>query len=474
MSVRTTAKLVVLSATVVLAGTSQMSTTGAASSRVRLGTPVKVSANSTGQSAAEPSIRAARDGTLYIVAPTGLGGVRIEENNDSGGDIIWRSDNGGRTWKFLGSYDDVAGGGDADIAPDHRGRLWGSGLTLVNTTATYSDDKGETFAVNPVGQQSALVDRQWIETYRSKPFAFMTTGEIGTRATILSRLELKAGNTPVPVDTITVSRPRDEYQWPGEIAVDERNGLVYTSYNTIGQKRNRDDIVVTRNRLGLGGLKRSKVTTTKGDSFDSFVAVDIDRAGNVYAVWSERRHAKGRARQGRTNSYIAVSRNKGKNFSKPVRLNRKPMTTTFPWVVAGGSGRVAVGYYGTETRGPSPENVARKGKLPPRWKVYLAYSTNATKATRRFTEITAVRKKIHEGNVCTSGTGCASGTRDLLDFFQIDLDPCGRVITSYTDNSRDTVKRGGNRTDNKPELIYFAKQKDGPRFYRKPLRPGVC
>lgn len=466
-------KLAALYAAVVLLGASYTAPTGAAPSKLTFGKPVKVSGNSTSQSAAEPGIRAARDGTLYIVAPTGLVGARIEENG-SGGDIIWRSDNGGRTWKFLGSFDSGQGGGDADIAPDRKGRLWGSGLTLVNTTAAYSDDKGESFQTNSVGSLSTLVDRQWIETYRSKPFAFMTTGEIGPRRTILTRLGLLPGDIPNAQETIVVGRPGDAYQWPGEIAVDERDGLVYTSYNTIGEKRQHDDIIVTRNDLNLDKLKRFKVTRTKGDSFDSFVAIDVDRAGNVYAVWTERRHTKKNKRRGRTNSYLAISRNKGKTFSKPIKLNRGPNTTTFPWIVAGGKGKVAVGYYGTDARGPSPERVARKGKPAPKWKVYLAYSTNATKSNRKFTEITAVRSKIHEGNICTSGTGCAPGTRDLLDFFQVDLDPCGRVITTYTDNSRDTVRKGGERTDNKPELVYFAKQKDGPRFYGKPLNRSAC
>ena len=450
----------------------------AAARRVRFGKPVAVSKNAA-QSAAEPSIRAARDGNLYIVAPQGLtSGIRQDDNG--GNDVLWRSTDGGRTWRFLGSYDDNAGGGDADIAPDRSGDLWGSGLTLANTTATYSDDKGNSWTVNPVGSLDTVVDRQWIESYRNRPIAFMTTGKIAERRIILTRLEL-VDEVPTAMGTVTVSKPGEErYQWPGEIAVDNDRGHVYVAYNNLrdsptDDNDNRDDIVVTRTSTDLLTTHHSVVTKTRGDSFDSFVAVDADRRGNVYAVWTERRPKGKRGRRGWTNTYISVSKDKAKTWSRPKKLNnRRTRTTTFPWVVAGGRGHVAVTWYGTKRRGPSPEDVTRRKKLGPKWRVWVAYSHNADAKRPRYKRKLAVRRTIHEGNVCTSGTGCASGTRDLLDFFQIDLDACGRMVITYTDNSRDEVKRGGDRVTNRPELVSFVRQKSGPRFYRRLPNPRTC
>ncbi|MGH2754464.1 MAG: hypothetical protein ACRDLB_08515, partial [Actinomycetota bacterium] len=385
---------------------------------------------------------------------------------------VWRSDNGGRTWNFLGSLDNQQGGGDADIAPDHNGVVWGSGLTLANTTAAISVDKGDNWNTNPVGSLSAVVDRQWIESYKAENFAFMTTGEIGNGSIILSRLERLPGDVPAAVKTITVSGD-DSYQWPGEIAVDEKNDLVYVAYNTSDGKK--DDIVVARTDLDLGNPSKFKVTTTRGDSFDSFVGIDVDRAGNVYTTWSERRPAGRDGRNGSTNSYVAVSKNQGKSWSEPVKVNRSPNTTTFPWIVAGSRGRVAVAYYGSAARGPSPEEVTFENRPLPRWRVWVAYSLNASGKAPRFREVAALSRAsfLHEGDVCTSGTGCADGTRDLLDFFQLDLDACGKIVITYTDNARDEVTTSG-RTSNSPELVSFIGQKGGPRFYKKPLNPDVC
>ena len=446
----------------------------AAARGVTFSKPVAVSANA-GQAAAEPSIRAARNGNLYIVAPQGLGSSRPID--DEGGDIVWRSTDGGKNWTFLGSYDDAAGGGDADIAPDRSGDLWGAGLTLVNTTATYSTDDGDSWTANPVTTLDSGVDRQWIDTYRNEPFAFMSTGTPDDMA--LMRLEL-AGSAPIVVNQVSVSEVGETYQWPGEIAVDSKRSFVYVAYNNASDSATdedtlRDNIIVTRTNLDLTETKHFVVAKTLGDSFDSFVAVDTDRAGNVYAVWTERRPKGPDGKRGVTNSYISVSNNKGKTWSAPKRVNKKrARTTAFPWVVAGSRGRVAVTYYGTRRRGPSPEEVTKPTKKGPNWKVFVAYTMRAGRAKPFYRQRLAVPKPIHAGNVCTSGTGCAGGTRDLLDYFQIDLDPCGRMVIAYTDNSRDEVTIGGDRVSNSPELVSFVGQSGGKRFYRKPLNARVC
>jgi hypothetical protein len=442
----------------------------AAGTELTFKAPVTVSAHD-GETASEPSIRAARDGSLYIVAPTGLGNVRADSES-GGGDVVWRSDDKGATWKFLGSLDNQQGGGDADIAPARDGVLWGSGLTLANTTGAISVDKGENWNSNPVNSLATVVDRQWIETYKSEPFAFMATGRIADQAIIVSRLERAPGDVPVTSSTVTASGS-DTYQWPGEIAVDEKNGLVYVAYNTDDDSKDR--IVVSRMDLKLGNIVRSDVTTTKGDSFDSFVGLDVDAAGNVYTTWSERRPAGEGGKDGQTNSYVAVSKNQGESWSRPVKVNRGAKTTTFPWLVAGSRGRVAVAYYGTTSRGPSPENVTFDDRSIPKWKVYVSYSLNASSADPQYTEKVAMSRTqfLHEGDICTSGTGCAAGARDLADFFQLDLDPCGKIVITYTDNSRDVVTKAG-RTTNQQELISFIGQKGGPRFHATPLNPAVC
>ncbi len=446
-------------------------TPGSAGSGLTFGDVVIVSHNDTNETGSEPSIRSAPDGTLYIVAPQGLLS-KNPDNSEGGGDVIWRSDDGGKTWKFLGSLDNQQGGGDADVAPDAKGNVWGSGLTLANTTSAFSEDRGQSFQTNLVGTLDTVVDRQWIETYKDKPYVFLTTGDIKERNILLSKIRrLPTGQPAPPEQTVTVSGD-DPYQWPGEIAVDEKNGFVYVAYNTDDDSVVHDKIMVARTDLNLENQKLFKVAVTKGDSFDSFVGIDVDKAGNVYTVWTERRPREVE-KFGRTGSYVASSRDNGKTWGKPVKVNSRARTTTFPWLVAGSGGRVGVAYYGINHRGPSPEDVVIDGRRVPKWKIWVSYSLNGAGKDPSYIEKRATGI-MHVGNICTSGTGCSPGTRDLADFFQLDLNPCGRIVITYTDNSRDTVdESSGERTSNKQELIAFVKQSGGPKFYKSPPPAGA-
>jgi hypothetical protein len=189
------------------------------------------------------------------------------------------------------------------------------------------------------------------------------------------------------------------------------------------------------------------------DTFDSFTVAAVDRAGNVYVVWSERHPATQT-----TDTMLAVSQNRGATWTKPIKVNSGPQTTTFPWIVAGDAGKIDIVYYGTSAKGPSPETVPASSK----WKVWMAQSLNALDAKPSFKE-SAATGYMHQGSICTSGTGCAAGTRDLLDFFQVDVDALGLANIAYTDN----LNGPPDGSDPHQELISFVKQQGGKRLYGK-------
>jgi hypothetical protein len=93
----------------------------------------------------------------------------------------------------------------------------------------------------------------------------------------------------------------------------------------------------------------------------------------------------------------------------------------------------------------------------------MAQSLNALDPNPTFKENPATGF-MHQGAICTSGTGCAPGTRDLLDFFQLDVDASGMANITYTDNLN-TPPAGG--TDLHQEWITFVQQKGGKGLYGK-------
>jgi len=152
-----------------------------------------------------------------------------------------------------------------------------------------------------------------------------------------------------------------------------------------------------------------------------FVNISIDRAGTVYAVFSDDRSV-----------YYSFSRTRGRTWSAPVRVNRPPSRTAiFPWATAGARGRLDVVWYGS----PS----APAGSAPPaypssaRWYVFFAQSRNADrlKATFRQARTSPV---IHRGGVCEEGVTC-TGNRDLYDDFGVAASPrTGHAVIVYSDD----------------------------------------
>src|SRR5437870_5368423 len=85
---------------------------------------------------------------------------------------IWRSEDGGKTFKWVvagiakvGKPDPCAGGGDTELAVDTGGNLYFIDLTLANFSTARSEDHGASFIVpvpcSNTGVPDAAVDRQW-------------------------------------------------------------------------------------------------------------------------------------------------------------------------------------------------------------------------------------------------------------------------------------------------------------------------
>jgi hypothetical protein len=120
-------------------------------------------------------------------------------------------------------------------------------------------------------------------------------------------------------------------------------------------------------------------------------------------------------------------------------------------VSAGDAGRIAVSYYGTTATGNSPQRVPTSAL----WSVYSAFSTDYG---RSFTEYRTT-PSMQKGPICTSGTGCATGSRNLLDFFETAVDEQGCLVTAYADNNSGTSGA----------IVSYVRQKSGPG-----LRSAAC
>jgi hypothetical protein len=406
----------------------------------------------------EPSVAVAPDGGVYVIAPDGPG-ARLPGAlgaGGSGGSLVWRSDDGGAAWRLLGSSDVPTGGGDSDIAIARNGTIFASGLSYAAcSTVSVSKDRGETFVPVPVagcGQVPLSNDRQWNDVDGTSTL-YTTIGDTVQTQIDLIRSSVVSSVT-VPSVTMRLSTTSD-YQWPGTVAVDQRDGTTYTVWNTTGEPNDCDDTQCTKpassttpDRVLVSVLPRGSMTppaptvvaSRRFDTFDSFVVDTIDRAGTVYVVWSERHPATQE-----TWTVLSSSTDAGRHWSAPVKVNAAPRTTTFPWVSAGDAGRIAISYYGTTATASSPQRVAKTAP----WQVWSSFSTDGGRTFREY-RTTGV---MNRGQICTSGTDCSAGGRNLLDFFETASDAHGCLLTAFTDNSTGTP------------YISFVRQAAGPGLH---------
>ena len=189
-------------------------------------------------------------------------------------------------------------------------------------------------------------------------------------------------------------------------------------------------------------------TTTYGtNAANDFPGADLDSAGNVYAVWA--------MNNARTNQYaiwFAASHDGGKNFYGPFQISSGPGSAEMPWIAGGDAGRVDVVYYNTTDLGdPNTQNL--------HWTVKFAQSLNANAREPVFTLSDASDPITHFGPICNLGLLCSSGTRVLLDFFEVAVGPDGLANIAYADT--------GNA--NSPSQVTYARQTSGPLALNNPV-----
>jgi hypothetical protein len=444
---------------------------------------------------AEPSIRVPKDGlsAAYVSAPTGLGSNfwRITETkNSDGSSTLLQS--------AVQQPDLGTGGGDSEISVGNAryaeaspcDAISYSGLhnidLLDNFTVARSTDCGKTFTLlNPYGTQNTLTDRQW-QAFDGAHTNFLIYHKVDTSQIVVSESP-DAGNTYVSlspdgsrgiIDAATLPSVANTNQ-VGNIVTDYShatgaNNLLsseptHVMYATFGGPRDPadnaqaqadanipgtnynhvDSIYVAKSTDGGVTWTDTKVYTTDPTSKRElnllFPVVEVDKAGNVYSLWSD----------GYKIQY-AVSTDGAKTWSKPYQVNTDNRGTKpdpgkgnlFPWMAAGANGMLDVVWYHGEGGAPGSElNYRNQGDAKTHWTVAFAQlgkaatkNTAGAAAPTVLTYSNAVTPIMHTGTICNNGTFCdlpipgSSGDRSLLDFFQVAIDGAGRANIALADN----------------------------------------
>ena len=364
----------------------------------------------------EPRVKTDALGNLYAAAIQGI----------PAGTDAWKSMDGGNTWEYLGQPDGAQvaaasggrglglGGGDEDLAIAPNGAVYINSLWLGSLTQSTSSDGGHVWAVNPVSSDIPEDDRQWIASHGNNELylTYKQTGALlnGTQ-TIIALKSFDGGLTFPQIATVTTPsmgvQPGDQ----GNIEVDP-SGNVYTVFFSTDGK----SLYISRSSDGGKTWILKLVYTATSSLVNVFPSLAIDKAGNLYIAYSDSH-----------NVFLTHSTDQAATWSAPVRVSNGSASKSAigPWVTAGDAGKVNITWWGT-TATSNNDGTAQ-------WKVFFSQSLNALQAIPTFAQTTATGV-MHVGAICTNGTGCASGTRNLAEYFAPGLSLDGSELIVYSDD----------------------------------------
>lgn len=419
----------------------------------------------TSRAGGEPMIHTHPDGTLLYAAHAGSTHFYTPAAGDAttaafvqnyeGQVYAWTSDDNGATWTFVPrrvpANVPAQGFSDPDFAIDAAGQVYLSEINLVNVAMSKSTDGGKSYTLQNFGAQT-ITDRQWSEADQKDVLYLVGNAFVG-------------GTLPTrPVGNLghylyrstdggkTFTAGRSVPGGLGDLRVDKRNGTLYEA-NYDGQagvlginafrKARSGDLTPTLHQIADGVAMRSHWPT-----------IDLDKDGNVYIVWDE--SGEGDRAAG---VWYAYSKDAGRTWSAPVRVDRGPQTDIWPWLAVGDPGRVAIAWFEADVSlpGGDAETPGSHG-----WNIVAAQTISGlgcagTAGLAPFSISKVSTEPIHTGTVCMGGTVCQAQLIDrrLGDYFAIEIDAEGMLVLAYSD-----TRQGG-----AVALPGFARQSGGTSFF---------
>jgi hypothetical protein len=403
----------------------------------------------------EPAISIASNGTMAV------SGLQWLFDPSFFGTHLWTGPFGS-TPVFQGLIDaglqhpgkQVFGSGDADIDIGSTGTLHASTLIFLVNPA-FNNAKLGVSAISCPGATSpgfsiggctekiidtAGADRQWITSEGSRVYISyhdsVNSGLIHVqRSDDDGSTWQRVGDPIVGQDGVTANSTFNNIQGP--IVADAFTHNVYDIYGAgetgflKGRTFTPNHIYVSRSTDGGKSWTANLVyQAAPGTSLAKvFPSLAVDPTnGKLYAVWSD----------GNT-VWFSESSDQGSHWSSAVAVNIAPANTAiFPWVAAF-NGSADVVYYATTASSKDDPSAV--------WNVYLAQTTSDGAS---FAQSPVSNTANHVGVVCTNGTGCAPGTRNLLDLFEVAINPQnGRAGVIFTNDLLTQTTSG----DPLPQLV---------------------
>jgi len=364
----------------------------------------------------------APDGTLYANGLAGTGG------RDPG--AVYRSLDNGTTWERIGTPTAPMPNFDPDLAVARDGTVWFSSLWLGCSSTAASKDAGKSWTTSYLGCVPAAGDRQYVIPTKGGT-AYIYSHHVPTLYQAVAKTtDYGATWTPsgfAEGGPLAIAQ-NGQSGWGGGGFWNEKTGSVFATFTWYSDIVANNAGTATTSWLPAAGVTRDEGKSWQLATAPSAggVAVGLglvvgaaDEAGNVYLSWAE-------AKQKQMTVYLAVSKDDGKTWSKPIVVDDDAGSKVFPAIAAGDAGRVAIAYYHADQH-DYPSNVPKDTH----WNVTLAWTADALNGTPTWERANLSTHSARTGPICPDGSTC-QGNRQLLDYFALKVTPQGRVASVWT------------------------------------------
>ncbi|MEA2428487.1 MAG: hypothetical protein QOF37_2115 [Thermoleophilaceae bacterium] len=365
---------------------------------------------------------------------------------------IWTSDDEGGTWQRTGvagfSADPTksAGFSDPDLTVDESGRIYNTGIDLVNDSIFSSQDGGKTYDRGNANCHNG--DRPWLAGGKANEVFLATNTAENTLSHQIFQSTDGGDNcsTTGISDQGTTSDGQLDYTGAGKLYyshVSQRliEPIVYTDHANPGP-------VVA---LGVGTWNRGDSQFTPHKILDTTMyahwpALAIDSSDNVYMVWDDNptvtgttQGCDGNPTPAANSIKMAVSKDFGQTWSSPITIAHPSNGRAFwPWIAAGDTGKVSVVWY-------QSDRIADLDCQTANVSIFESQILDATSAQPTLDTVNAAGRPISVNNsVCQGGTLCVAEMKDrrLGDFFTNGVDNRGCVLISSGDTTQSDPNTG--------------------------------
>jgi hypothetical protein len=318
----------------------------------------------------------------------------------------------------------------------HTGRTIVSQLLGTTSLSAFTDNDGETYTVSQGGGIASGVDHQ---TVGGGPFRLCTAAQTLVTPVPCAQLAARGPLTQYPNAVYYASQDVGDaamaLSQDGSLTYEEAHPM-YTLVQCGGLhghiKVGRSGIVYVPNKSCNGtqglivsmdnGLTFTVQPVTGSTSGSSDPSVGIGSKGRVYFGYT--------GNDG--HPHITVSDDQGRSWhnNQDVGIPFNIQNAAFPEVVAGDNDRASFFFLGTPSTG---NGTASDAGTPFNgvWHGFIATTYDGGKTW--FTVDATPNDAVQLGVICTQGTTCPAGTRNLLDFNDITVDQVGRVFAAFTD-----------------------------------------